>query len=142
MVGRELSAVFPKRAVELGETVLELRNLGCRAAGVHDVSLTVRAGEIVGLAGLIGAGRTALARTIFGLTPKDAGEVRLRGKAIHLTDPAQAIGCGMAYLPEDRRRHGVILDMAVSANITLASLDQLGRFWAFDFRKDNEFAAN
>jgi rhamnose transport system ATP-binding protein len=142
MVGRELSAVFPKRAVELGETVLELRGLGCRVAGVHEVSLTVRAGEIVGLAGLVGAGRTALARTIFGLTPKDAGEVRLRGKVIHITDPAQAIGCGIAYLPEDRRRHGVILDMAVSANITLASLDRLARFAAFDFRKEKEIAAD
>ena len=81
MVGRELSAVFPKRAVELGETVLELRHLSSSATGVSDINLAVRAGEIVGLAGLVGAGRTELARTIFGLTPADAGEILLRGKA-------------------------------------------------------------
>jgi len=142
MVGRELSAVFPKRTVALGEVVFELHRLGCRAAGISNVNLTVRAGEIVGLAGLVGAGRTQLARTIFGLTPKDAGEIRLRGKVVNITNPAQAIACGIAYLPEDRRRHGVILDMAISANITLASLDQLGRFLAFDFRREKAIAAD
>ena len=81
MVGRELSAVFPKRAVPLGDVVLEIRGLGCRAAGVRDVNLAVRAGEILGLAGLVGAGRTELARVLFGLTPADAGEILLRGQA-------------------------------------------------------------
>jgi rhamnose transport system ATP-binding protein len=142
MVGRELSAVFPKQTVELGEVVLELRQFGCRAAGVSNVNLTVRAGEIVGLAGLVGAGRTELARTIFGLMRKDAGEILLRGKVVNITNPARAIACGIAYLPEDRRHHGVILDMAVSANITLASLNQLARFGAFDFRREKEIAAD
>ena len=73
MVGRELSAVFPKREVALGETVLELRDLGCAESGLSGVNLSVRAGEIVGLAGLVGAGRTELGRAIFGLTPVDAG---------------------------------------------------------------------
>ena len=73
MVGRELSAVFPKTFVEPGDLVLEVRNLGCRAAGVRNVSLSVRAGEILGLAGLVGAGRTELARVLFGLTPADTG---------------------------------------------------------------------
>ena len=141
MVGRELSAVFPKRPVELGGVMLDLRRLGCRAAGVSNVNLTVRAGEIVGLAGLVGAGRTELARTIFGLTPKDEGEIRLRGKVVNITSPAQAIRCGIAYLPEDRRRHGVVLDMAVSANVTLASLDQLAGSGAFDFRREKAIAA-
>jgi rhamnose transport system ATP-binding protein len=142
MVGRELSTVFPKKTVAMGEAVLELRHLGCRAAGVRDVSLTVRAGEILGLAGLVGAGRTELARTIFGLTPKDAGEIALRGNPLNINSPAQAIASGIAYLPEDRRHHGVILDMAISANITLASLDQLSRFGAFDFRKEKNIAAD
>src|SRR5437868_2114820 len=74
MVGRELSAVFPKKEVEPGEVVLELRGLGCAEAGIKGVNLSVRAGEIVGLAGLVGAGRTELARIIFGLTPADEGE--------------------------------------------------------------------
>ena len=123
MVGRELSAIFPKRAVELGETLLELRGLGCSSAGVADVNLSVRSGEIVGLAGLVGAGRTELARTIFGLTPADQGEILLRGERASITSPTEAIRRGIAYLPEDRRKHGVISELPISANITLALLD-------------------
>src|SRR5215813_2845541 len=81
MVGRELSAVFPKREVKIGQTVLEVRNLSSRAAGVHNVSLSVRAGEILGLTGLVGAGRTELARALFGLLPSDDGSVYLRRSA-------------------------------------------------------------
>jgi rhamnose transport system ATP-binding protein len=142
MVGRELSAVFPKRAVPLGDTVLELRGVGCAAAGIADVSLSVRAGEIVGLAGLVGAGRTELARTIFGLTPTDAGEIRLRGKLVRISNPSEAIRHGIAYVPEDRRRHGVVLEMPVGANITLAALDTLSRFGAVDVRREKEIAAD
>ena len=142
MVGRELSAVFPKRAVELGDVVLELRQLGCGASGIHDVNLSVRAGEIVGLAGLVGAGRTELARTIFGLTPADRGEILLCEKRSRIESAAQAIQSGIAYVPEDRRRHGVVLDLAISANITLASLDRLARFGAMDFRHEKQVAAD
>lgn len=142
MVGRELSAVFPKKMVELGEVVLELRHLGCRASGVSNVNLQVRAGEIVGLAGLVGAGRTELARTIFGLTPADDGEISLRGEFVHVDSPAQAIARGIAYVPEDRRRHGVILEMAVSHNITLASLNGLSHFGSMNFRQEREIAAD
>lgn len=141
MVGRELSAVFPKTAVQIGEPVLELRDLGCSAAGVHDINLSVRAGEIVGLAGLVGCGRTQLARAIFGLTPADRGEVILRGKPVKITSAAQAIAGGIGYVPEDRRRHGVIMDLAISANITLASLPRFSRFGAMDFSRETEVAA-
>lgn len=142
MVGRELSAVFPKRAVPLGDTVLELRGVGCAAAGVSDISLSVRAGEIVGLSGLVGAGRSELARTIFGLTPADAGEIRVRGQRVRITCPADAIAHGIAYVPEDRRRHGVVLEMPVSENVTLAALGNLTRFGALDFRRERELAAD
>jgi rhamnose transport system ATP-binding protein len=142
MVGRELSEVFPKRTVELGEVVLELRGLGCAATGVKDVHLNVRAGEIVGLAGLVGAGRTELARAIFGLTPADAGGMLLRGEPVTINSPAQAIARGIAYAPEDRRRHGVVLELPISHNITLASLDRLSRFGAFDFQQEREIAAD
>src|SRR5213075_2355813 len=101
-------------------TVLELRQIGCSASGIHDVNLSVRAGEIVGLAGLVGGGRTELARTIFGLTPADSGEMLLRANYLKLDSASQAIRRGIAYVPEDRRRHGVILDLAISANISLA----------------------
>ena len=122
MVGRELSAIFPKRAVSLGDTVLELKDLGCSRVGVTGINLSIRQGEIVGLAGLVGAGRTELARTIFGLTPADHGEILLCGERVRIASPAEAIRRGIVYLPEDRRRHGVIAELPISANITLASL--------------------
>jgi rhamnose transport system ATP-binding protein len=142
MVGRELSAVFPKREVTLGEVVLELREVGCSASGVKKVSLAVRAGEILGLAGLVGGGRTELARTIFGLTPADQGQIFLHGKPVKFQNAAQAIESGIAYVPEDRRRHGVILDLPISANITLASLDRFSRAGALDIRREQQVAAD
>src|SRR5581483_4989754 len=142
MVGRELSSVFPKREVEAGEVVLELRHLGCRAAGVRDVSLSVRAGEIVGIAGLVGSGRTELARTIFGLTPANEGEMLLGGGRVRIENPVQAIRCGIAYVPEDRRQHGVVPDLPISHNVTLASLDRLSRLGALDFRRERELATD
>ena len=140
MVGRELSSVFPKRVVPLGDTVLELRDVGCRASGTSGVNLSVRAGEIVGLSGLVGAGRSELARIIFGLTPADEGEILVRGARVRIGSPAEAIAHGIAYVPEDRRRHGVVLDMPVSENITLAALTNLTHFGAFDFGRERELA--
>ena len=141
MVGRELSAVFPKRAVELGDVVLELHGLSSHEAGIHDVNLSVRAGEIVALAGLVGSGRTELARTVFGITPAGSGEVRLRGRAQRIDNPAQAIACGIAYVPEDRRRHGVVPEMSITANTTLAILRKLTRHGAIDSQREAEIAA-
>jgi rhamnose transport system ATP-binding protein len=140
MVGRELSAVFPKSRVELGEIVLEARGVGHRASGVKDVDLSVRAGEVLGLAGLVGAGRTELARILFGLTPADSGEIRLRGRKVAVEAPAQAVAMGIAYVPEDRRRHGVILEMTTSANATLATLRAHARFGLLDPGKERATA--
>ena len=142
MVGRELSAVFPKTFVEPGELVLEVQNLGCRAAGVRNVSLSVRAGEILGLAGLVGAGRTELARVLFGITPADTGEITLRGRPVVIDSPPRAVELGIAYVPEDRRRHGVILDMTTAANTTLATLQAVSRLGFLDFRHEREIAAD
>lgn len=142
MVGRELSAVFPKKEVAPGEVALELRQVGCSASGVSDVNLSLRAGEILGLAGLVGGGRTELARTIFGLTPADHGEMLLHGKPVKFANAAEAIKSGIAYVPEDRRRHGVILDLAIDANITLASLDRFSRRGALDTKREKEAAAD
>ncbi|HKA17842.1 MAG TPA: sugar ABC transporter ATP-binding protein [Blastocatellia bacterium] len=122
MVGRELSSIFPKRAVEAGETALELRKVGCSRSGINNIDLVVRKGEIVGLAGLVGAGRTELARTIFGLTPADQGEILVAGRPVTIASPEMAIRHGIAYLPEDRRKHGVIAELSITDNITLASL--------------------
>jgi rhamnose transport system ATP-binding protein len=141
MVGRDVSAVFPKRAVTPGERVLELSGVGCAATGVHGIDLVVRAGEIVGLAGLVGAGRTDLARVVFGLTPADRGELRLRGERVEIRTPARAIQLGIAYLPEDRRRHGVVQEMPIASNVTLASLEGLSRYGALDFAREKRLAA-
>ena len=141
MVGREVTAIFPKQTVALGDPVLELAGIGCRASGVHDVSFEVRDGEIVGLAGLVGAGRTELARCLFGLTPADEGSLRWHGEKTHIDSPARAVELGIAYVPEDRRRHGVILELPVAANATLAVLNRLSRFGLMNFRRERTLAA-
>ena len=120
MVGREVSAIYPPSERSSGEVVLSVQQLACVASGLRDVSFEVRAGEIFGLAGLVGAGRTELARVLFGLTPADAGTIALRGRTLRIRDPREAIAHGIAYVPEDRRRHGVILEMSIAANMTMA----------------------
>ena len=120
MVGREVSAIYPPSESEAGEVVLSLKNLGCAAGGVKNVSLDVRAGEVVGMAGLVGAGRTELARVLFGITPADSGEIILNGQRVTISSPQEAVAHGIAYVPEDRRRHGVILEMPIAHNVTMA----------------------
>jgi rhamnose transport system ATP-binding protein len=151
MVGRELSAVFPKREVKIGETVLEIRDLNSGAAGLRNVNLSVRAGEILGLTGLVGAGRTELARVLFGLLPVDSGSVFLRSYRTGRTDdlnevkidsPTKAIELGIAYVPEDRRRHGAILEMPIAANMTLAILDRISKLKFLDFNSEKKIAVD
>jgi rhamnose transport system ATP-binding protein len=120
MVGRRVSAIYPPSESEPGPVVLALSGVTCRASGVRDIDLDVRAGEVVGLSGLVGAGRTELARILFGITPADAGEIQLFGKAVRIQSPQAAVEHGIAYVPEDRRKHGVILDMPIAANLTMA----------------------
>ena len=140
MVGRELASIFPKRDVPIGQVVLELRNVSSDAAGVRGVSLTVRAGEIVGLAGLVGSGRTELAEVIFGLRPLDSGTILVRNEPISVNSPANAIRHGIAYLPEDRRQHGVVLPMPVTANATLAALGGVSRAGLIDDDRERNLA--
>jgi rhamnose transport system ATP-binding protein len=149
MVGRELSAVFPKRKVKIGETVLEIKNLSSRAAGLRNVRLSVRSGEILGLTGLVGAGRTELARVLFGLLPADSGSVLLRTHKsrgeldeVKIDSPARAVELGVAYVPEDRRRHGAILEMPIAANMTLAILDRISKLKFLDFKSEKKIAVD
>jgi rhamnose transport system ATP-binding protein len=125
MVGREMSAVYAHEPHVSDREALAVDGLACRGAGIHDVTFSVSAGEIVGVAGLVGAGRTELARTLFGLTPADAGEIRVDGTRAVIRSPREAISCGIAYVPEDRRRHGVVGAMPIRSNVTLASLPRL-----------------
>ncbi len=140
MVGRDVSAIFPKVAVPLGDVILETRDLCCRASDVKNVNARVRAGEILGLAGLVGAGRTELAGVLFGLTPADCGQILLEGKAVKVRSAKTAVKLGIAYVPEDRRRHGVILEMPVAANTTLAILRQISRWGLIDRGRENALA--
>jgi rhamnose transport system ATP-binding protein len=120
MVGRELAQIYPPSESPPADVVLSLRNVGCSASGVRGVTLDVRAGEVFGLAGLVGAGRTELARVLFGITPADSGEIKLNGELIVLRSSQEAIARGIAYVPEDRRRHGVVLDLPIEHNMTMA----------------------
>jgi rhamnose transport system ATP-binding protein len=142
MVGREVSAIFPKVAATLGETVLETRDLHCAAGGVRGINLHVRAGEVLGLGGLTGAGRTELAGVLFGLTPADRGQVLLKGRPVSIDSPTKAVELGIAYLPEDRRRHGVILDMPVASNTTLTVLSRICKSGMIDFARERKLSAD
>ena len=122
MVGRSLAAMFPKAAHRsIGEEVLRVENLR-RGVKVRGVSLSIRAGEIVGLGGLVGSGRTETARLIFGADAKEAGEIRIHGKPVKINSPLDAVLAGVGFVPEDRKHHGVILDMSIRINTTMARL--------------------
>ncbi|MEO6280267.1 sugar ABC transporter ATP-binding protein [Roseateles sp.] len=125
MVGRELNQQFPPATRQPGSEVL-LRVRGLRRDGVFGpLDLELRRGEILGFAGLIGAGRTEVARAIFGADPVDAGDVELAGQALSIRSPRDAIRAGIAYVPEDRKTHGLAVKMSVAHNITLANLGSL-----------------
>ncbi|MCX6627111.1 MAG: sugar ABC transporter ATP-binding protein [Candidatus Solibacter sp.] len=140
MVGREMQAIYPKREVPIGKTALEVKGLGCRAAGIRDITFEVRRGEILGIAGLVGSGRTELAETLFGLTPADEGAIGLQDDVMRTESPAAAIRKKMAYLPEDRRQHGVVMEMPVAANISLANLDAVSRNGLIDHAVERSLA--
>ena len=140
MVGNDLHDPPAPEARPQQDVALEIRSLSSRDAGIADVSLAVRRGEILGLAGLVGSGRTQLAETIFGITPADAGEIRVSGSGLEVRNPAQAIAAGIAYVPEDRRRHGVVLEMSVAANRSMASLAGVARRGLIDFRAERTAA--
>ena len=134
MVGRTMADVYPAREAVAADAniALELAHVGHAASGILDVSLTIREGEIVGLAGLVGAGRTELAEIVFGLRPADARDIRVRAR-VRITSPSDAIRPGIGgYVPEDRRRHGVVLEMSVAANASLASLRAVARHGLID----------
>ena len=124
MVGRRIESLFPKINVPIGQPVLEVKDLERRPL-TKNVSLTVRAGEIVGLSGLVGSGRSELAQTIFGVTPADSGEIRIAGQQVAIRSPAQARSLGVAYVPEDRGTQGLVRPMTVRENFSLAALGKV-----------------
>jgi len=120
MVGRSINEQYPKRNAQVGEIALEAKHF-CNKK-LHDVSISVRQGEVLGLAGMMGAGRTELARAIFGADPVSSGELYMFGKRIEVRDPYDSVNNGIAYLPEDRKKDGLLLDQSVGMNILLASM--------------------
>lgn len=139
MVGRELKESIPKRPVAPGEPILEV--IGLTRRGIFEaISFTVRRGEIVGIGGLVGAGRTEVARAIFGADPIDAGEIRILGKTVRPRSPREAIGLGIGLVPEDRKSLGLILSMVVRENTTLANLDLLTILGFVNRKQEKEVA--
>jgi rhamnose transport system ATP-binding protein len=139
MVGRRIEFLFPKIEATIGEPVLEARDL-VRPPMTRSVSLTVRAGEIVGFAGLVGSGRSELAQTLFGVTPAVSGEIRVGGKIAAIRSPAEARALGLAYVPEDRGTQGLARPMSVLHNFSLAALPRFTRFGFIDRAAERRFA--
>ena len=124
MVGRELKEQFPKIEVPIGEKLLELKNLTIQGQ-FENISFDVHAGEILGLVGLVGAGRTETMQALFGITKPESGEIFLKGKPVTFSKPADAIAAKIAYVTEDRKGEGLVLPMSIAHNITLPSLREL-----------------
>lgn len=125
MVGRRLDEQYPHVDVPEGEVRLEVNQLS--GSGVHNVSFTLRAGEILGISGLMGAGRTELMKVLYGALPKESGEVRLNGKTISNDCPQDGLNNGIVYISEDRKGDGLILGMSVKENMSLTALDHFSK---------------
>ena len=132
MIGRDLKSLYIPPAAQPGNEVLAAVGLRTQANPKHPLDISLRAGEILGMAGLIGAGRTEFARTVFGVDPAAGGEVRLDGKAIVINSPADAIAQGIYLVPEDRKRYGLILADSVAENISLPNLRAFASFYLLD----------
>lgn len=138
MVGRELKDRFPARNVSVGDVVLEVKNL-TRKGEFHNVSFSERRGEIVGVSGLMGAGRTEIMRSIFGLAHPDSGEVWMNGEQINIRVPSQAVEKGIGFITEDRKVEGLVLDFSIRENIALSNLKSFSPKGIIDQKNEAEF---
>ena len=139
MVGRKLEALFPKEEAAIRDVVLEVRGL-TRAGVFRDVSFRLRRGEILGLFGLVGAGRTEVARVVFGADRAEAAEIRIDGRRVVIDSPPTALRHGIGYVPEDRHGQGLILDFPIAANVTLPILPRISRWSLLDRRRERKLA--
>ncbi|MCQ2508445.1 MAG: sugar ABC transporter ATP-binding protein [Dorea sp.] len=124
MIGREIGERFPARNVEIGETVLEVKNL-TKEKTFENVNFSVRAGEVLGVSGLMGAGRTEIMQALFAQVPADSGEVYIDGKKVEIKNPAEAMAAGIGFITEDRKVEGLMLDKSIRENIGLANLGKI-----------------
>jgi len=136
MVGRTLSEQFPRVKVQLGEEVLRVENLS--GEHVKNISFNIRKGEILGIAGLMGAGRTELAKTIYGYYKKTAGNVYIEGKKRKFNSPEDGLGVGIAYVSEDRKGDGLVLGLSVKENMTLSSLPSFSSWFGLNKKKEKK----
>ncbi|MBQ1320969.1 MAG: sugar ABC transporter ATP-binding protein [Solobacterium sp.] len=136
MVGRDMSEAFPTCDKTIGETVLEVRNLS--GNGVRNINFELRRGEILGLAGLVGAGRTEIMRILYGADLGGSGEVYLHGKKVFFHNPKEAVQHGIVLIPEDRKREGVLLTLPIAQNISLPNLKAVSHAFLMNFRKEKE----
>lgn len=139
MVGRTIDNLFPRQDGEISEVVLEVRNL-VREPHTKNVSFKVRAGEIVGMAGLVGSGRSETAQVIFGIAPAQSGDILIDGKPVNITSPAQAIEHGIAYVPEDRGTQGLVREMTIRENVTMAILKHVSSNTFINFQAEKQEA--
>ena len=139
MVGRDLDEQYPTVEKEIGEVALEVNRL-CTDALLKDISFQVHKGEILGLAGLVGAGRTETARAIFGADSKSSGEIRIHGKTVQIHSPKDAIKDGIALIPEDRKKHGALLEMTIRDNISFIAVKSISKAGFVDRNADKNMA--
>jgi rhamnose transport system ATP-binding protein len=140
MVGRTIDNLFPKQESTPGDVVLEVRNLTYQPT-TRNVSFKVRAGEIVGMAGLVGSGRSETAQVIFGITPPESGEILIDGKPVNIRRPHDAIQQGIAYVPEDRGTQGLIKEMTLRENASMAVMDRLSNIGFINRNQERNMAA-
>jgi len=134
MVGRELTQLFPKAEAEIGEVVLEVSNLN-RGKMVQDVSFNVRKGEILGVAGLMGSGRTEVLETVFGIYPAASGTIKIKGKEVKIAEPVDAIEAGLGLLTEDRKKTGIMGVLSVRDNMAVSALGKFVKFGVLNRRE-------
>ncbi len=139
MVGREVSAIYHRESIAPGAEVLRVTGLTVKPL-LQDISFSLRAGEIVGMAGLVGAGRTETCRAIFGLDRVDSGEFAIDGKVVKIDGPRDAVRQGIALIPEDRQKTGLATSLPISTNITMASMDMVSRFGILNLTTEKQMS--
>ena len=136
MVGRDIGSTYPERNSKIGDVVLEAKNIV--AEGVKNVSFSVRAGEVLGIGGLVGSGRSELVNTIFGAQKMQSGEIFIKGKKVDINSPSKAIENGIGLIPEDRKLHGLMLEKDVGFNLSICILETISKYCVVDFKSEEQ----
>lgn len=139
MVGREIGTLYVQEDTPTGDIALEVKDLSTKA-GLKDISFHVRSGEILGFAGLVGAGRSEVMRAVFGIDPRQSGTIHVKGREVTIHSTSEALACGLGFVPEDRKEQALILDMTVKKNMSLAALDRVSRGWFINKLRESALA--